>query len=261
MFLAGFLAALGISGAKCAIEDGQMKRESRTIDKDGNVHYMDRLCNDYINGEKVQRVETIDRNGVKLYSTVGVSSHKIYDTNYGRGTQQLLEYSERDKQDAIERGKLAYRQYNPYFEKSVTTEIVTGRTITCLFKNISKSGEDEYRKWYYNPEHQGKYDYNTTLNGDYGIIITKEEYEKLNIICGSHCHIPSDHNVWEDLTSHDRYEAKKKREHDERIREYAQECRARIEERRNRQEREMAKRKYEYLKANTKKMSTIRRSY
>lgn len=40
--------------------------------------------------------------------------------------------SEREKQDAIERGKLAYMQYNPYFGRSVTTEIATGRTITCL---------------------------------------------------------------------------------------------------------------------------------
>lgn len=249
MFLGVFLAALGISGAKCAIENSQMKRNTRTVDKDGNVHYMDRLCNDYINGERVQRVETTDANGVTLYSTVGVSSHKIYDTSYGRGTQQLFEMSERDKRDNIKRGKLAYMQYNPYFGRQVTTEIATGRTITCLFENISKDGKNEYRKWYYNSIRQGKYDYNTTLDGDYGIIITKEEYEKLNIFGASHCHRPSDHRVWEDLTSPDRYKAKEKREHDKRIREYGEECRARIEERRKQQERETAKRRNDYLKS------------
>ena len=94
---------------------------------------MDRLCNDYINGERVKRVETTDRNGVKLYSTVGVNSSRVYNTSYGRGTQQLFEMSERDKQDNIKRGYNVYEQYNPYFGTFVTTEISSGRTITCLF--------------------------------------------------------------------------------------------------------------------------------
>lgn len=148
----GLLAFLGIyagSAAKAAKDNYDMKKTTRTVDKDGNIHYMDRLCNDYINSERVKRVETTDRNGVKLYSTVGVNSSKVYDTSYGRGTQQLFEMSEREKQDAIERGKLAYMQYNPYFGRSVTTEIATGRTITCLFawehgdKPIYKNGTSD----------------------------------------------------------------------------------------------------------------------
>lgn len=253
MFLLGFLAALGISGAKCAIEDSQIKHESRTIDEKGNVHYYDRQLRDYINGERVERIETKDANGVTLFSTVGANSHKIYNTSYGRGTQQLFEMSEQNKQRSIEYGDLAYSQYNPYFERFVTTEIATGRTIICLFENISKDGKDEYRKWYYNSACQGKYDYNTTLKGDYGIIITKEEYKKLNIISGSHRHIPSDHNIWKDLTSPDRYKAKEKREYDKRMREYAQESKIKVEEKKKQQEREMAKRKYEYLKDSTKR--------
>ena len=76
----GLLAFLGIyigSAAKAAYDNYDMKKTTRTVDKDGNVHYMDRLCNDYINGERVKRVETTDRNGVKLYSTVGVNSSEI----------------------------------------------------------------------------------------------------------------------------------------------------------------------------------------
>ena len=249
MFLLGFLAALGISGTKCAIEDSQIKRESRTIDEKGNVHYYDRQLRDYINGERVERIETKDANGVTLYSTVGMNSHKVYETCYGRNEQIQFEMSEQNKQRAIEYGNLAYEQYNPYFERFVTTEIATGRTITCLFKNISKDGKYEYRKWYYNSVYQGKYDYNTTLKDDYGIIITKEEYEKLNSLCSaSHSHIPSDYNVWEDLVSNDRYKVKKKREHDEYMRKYAQESKIKIEEKKKQQERETLKRKYEYLK-------------
>lgn len=49
----------------------------KSVDEKGNVHYVDRLCNEYINGEQVKKVETTDRNGVKLYSTVGVNSSKV----------------------------------------------------------------------------------------------------------------------------------------------------------------------------------------
>lgn len=195
----GLLAFLGMytgSAAKAAYDNYDMKKTTRTVDENGNVHYMDRLCNDYINGERVKRVETTDRNGVKLYSTVGVNSSKVYDTSYGRGTQQLFEMSEHDKQDAIERGKLAYVQYNPYFGRSVTTEIATGRTITCLFEGKDpETKEPFYKKWYFRPECQDKYDWQNTVKGDYGIDITKEEYYKLKTVPSSYTEIPSDQKV------------------------------------------------------------------
>lgn len=195
----GLLAFLGIyagSAAKAAYDNHEMKNYTRTIDKDGNVHYMDRLCNDYINGERVKRVETTDRNGVKLYSTVGVNSSKVYDTSYGRGTQQLFAMSEHDKQENLKYGKNVYSQYNPYFGKTVTTEISSGRTITCLFsgKN-SKTGKEFYRVWYFRPECQGKLDYNTTVDGDMGIEITKEEFNKLNFGALTCTCMPSDYDV------------------------------------------------------------------
>ncbi|MEI3163750.1 MAG: hypothetical protein V8S74_10295 [Lachnospirales bacterium] len=199
-----FLGALGISGALCAKENHEMKRDSRTVDEKGNVHYYDRLCRDYINGERVQRVTTEDSNGVTLYSTVGVNSHKVYDTSYGRGTQQLLEYSEHDKQENIKYGKNAYNQYNPYFGKFVTTEISSGRTITCLFDGTNKkTGKKFYRKWYFRPECQGKLDYNTTVDGDMGIEITKEEYDSLSVVSQKCTCMPSDydvvHKLWGDI--------------------------------------------------------------
>ena len=195
----GLLAFLGIyagSATKAAYDNYDMKKTTRTVDKDGNVHYMDRLCNDYINGERVKRVETTDRNGVKLYSTVGVNSSKVYDTSYGRGTQQLFAMSEHDKQDNIKRGYNVYEQYNPYFGKTVTTEISSGRTITCLFSGKNqKTGKEFYRVWYFRPECQGKLDYNTTVEGDMGIEITKEEFNKLNFGALTCTCMPSDYDV------------------------------------------------------------------
>lgn len=203
----GLLAFLGIyagSAAKAAYDNYDMKKTTRRVDENGNVHYMDRLCNDYINGERVKRVETTDKNGVKLYSTVGVNSSKVYDTSYGRGTQQLFEMSEREKQDNIKRGYNVYRQYNPYFGKIVTTEISSGRTITCLFsgKN-SKTGKEFYRVWYFRPECQGKLDYDTTVEGDMGTEITEEEFNKLNFGCLKCRTMPSDFNVTKKLWGED----------------------------------------------------------
>lgn len=199
-----FLGMIGVSGIKAAYDNYEMKNYTRKVDKDGNVHYMDRLCNDYINGERVKRVETTDKDGVKLYSTVGMNSSKVYDTSYGRGTQQLFAMSEHDKQENLKYGKNVYSQYNPYFGKTVTTEISSGRTITCLFsgKN-SKTGKEFYRVWYFRPECQGKLDYNKTVEGDMGIEITKEEFSKLKfgvLTCKS---IPSDYNVTKKLWGYD----------------------------------------------------------
>lgn len=195
----GLLAFLGIytgSAVKAAKDNYDMKKITRTVDEKGNVHYADRLCNEYINGERVKRVETTDINGVKLYSTVGVNSSRVYDTSYGRGTQQLFAMSEHDKQENLKYGKNVYSQYNPYFGKTVTTEISTGRTITCLFsgKN-SKTGKEFYRVWYFRPECQGKLDYNTTVDGDMGIEITKEEFNKLNFGALTCTCMPSDYDV------------------------------------------------------------------
>ena len=195
----GLLAFLGIyagSAVKAAKDNYDMKKITRTVDEKGNVHYADRLCNEYINGERVKRVETTDINGVKLYSTVGVNSSRVYDTSYGRGTQQLFAMSEHDKQENLKYGKNVYSQYNPYFGKTVTTEISTGRTITCLFsgKN-SKTGKEFYRVWYVRPECQGKLDYNTTVDGDMGIEITKEEFNKLNFGALTCTCMPSDYDV------------------------------------------------------------------
>ena len=195
----GLLAFLGIyagSAVKAAKDNYDMKKITRTVDEKGNVHYADRLCNEYINGERVKRVETTDINGVKLYSTVGVNSSRVYDTSYGRGTQQLFAMSEHDKQENLKYGKNVYSQYNPYFGKTVTTEISTGRTITCLFsgKN-SKTGKEFYRVWYFRPECQGKLDYNTTVDGDMGIEIAKEEFNKLNFGALTCTCMPSDYDV------------------------------------------------------------------
>ena len=196
--LLAFLGIYGVSALNAFADDVSMMKHCRTVDKDGNVHYMDRLCNDYINGERVKKVETKDKNGVKSYSIVGTKSGKVYKTSYDGRTQRMFDISEQNKQMEIERGNLAYLQYNTYFGRHVTTEIATGRTITCLFA-WEHGDKPIYKKWYFRPECQDKFGYRETVKGDYGIDITKEEYYKLQTIGISYSNLPSDQKVLNDL--------------------------------------------------------------
>ena len=195
----GILAFLGIyagSALNALVDDVSMMKHSCTVDKDGNIHYIDRLCNEYINNERVKKVETKDKNGVKTYSIVGTKSGKVYKTSYDGRTQRMFDISEQNKQMEIERGNLAYLQYNTYFGRHVTTEIATGNVITCLYEGKDpETGKMVYKKWYFRPECQDKYDWRNTVKGDYGIDITEEEYEKLKIIGDTSNHLPSDGKV------------------------------------------------------------------
>lgn len=187
-----FLGVVAASGLKAAYDNYDMKKSSSHYDEKGNLHYYDRNLKDYINGERVQRKQMDTRDGVGLYSTVGVNSGKIYNTSYGRGTLQLLELSEEFKKTSIEYGRLSYWQFNPYFGTTVLTEIETGRTITCVgYYYNKKLGKKCYRIWYYNPI-QGKC-YDRTLEGDPGIPITEEEFKRY-FIRPIHT-IPSDHKI------------------------------------------------------------------
>lgn len=190
------LGFLGIAGAKAAYDNYDMKKYTSHYDDKGRLHYLDNESKEYINGEKVVTLNRPDANGVNHICTVGVKSQKIYDESLGRGTMQLLEFSEHDKQQNLKYGKNVYDQYNPYFGKTVTTEISSGRTITCLFngKN-SKTGKEFYRVWYFRPECQGKNDYNKTVDGDMGVEITKEEFDKLNFGALTCTCMPSDYDV------------------------------------------------------------------
>lgn len=189
------LGFFGVAGAKAAYDNYDTKKYTSHYDNKGNLHYMDSHCNDYINGERVMSISKEDTNGINHQYIIGVNSHKVYDDSLGRGTRQLLEMSERNKKCSLQNGGKAYNQFNPYFGQFVTTEISSGRTITCLFKVELKDGRSMYRKWYFRPECQGKLDYRNTIDGDMGIEITKEEAQKLWCPASTYTCLPSDKKV------------------------------------------------------------------
>ena len=52
---------------------------------------------------------------------------------------------------AAKNGKPACLKFNLFFRKRVTTEIATGKVITCICEGYDEDGNREYRKWYFNP--------------------------------------------------------------------------------------------------------------
>lgn len=176
-----FSGVVCISGICCLKDNIEMKNSTRHYDSNGNLVYYDRKCRKYINGEKVHSCTETDQYGHSHGLTVGDVTGTVYEDNYDRCRHPRRWLSEQSKKRAIERGALAYPNFNdPRFDKEVLTELSTGKVITCLYEYTNPTtGKKEYRKWYLTDalyREWGKSAYCHTGKGDYGILITKEEY-------------------------------------------------------------------------------------
>ncbi len=186
--LGGLLAllGLGISGAGAVKDNIEMKNYSRHIDEDGNLVYMDRHCREYYNGERTRDTVIYDELDNPHRCVVGVNSGKVYKDYYGNSEKNWSVYSEGAYKTSMKYGKLAYGKYDPRFGRPVTVEISTGKVITCLYEETcSKTYYKFYLSdWALKNRKQSAYQY--TAPSDLGVEITKEEYDKLNIIGGGH---------------------------------------------------------------------------
>lgn len=195
-----FLGILGVSGMKAAYDNYSMKKSSAHYDEKGNLHYYDRLCRDYINNEKVEEVTRYDSYGNRHCYTVGTQSKKIYNDSFDQTLQRMQKQDEANLEKAKRRGNLAYNKYDPRFHMGVTTEIATGKIITCLSKTWNDIEKRYiYRKFYLKNPCPKRWEYNKTSNGDHGIDITEEEYKKLEIACGTFACLPSDSDVLNEI--------------------------------------------------------------
>lgn len=217
-----FGGAYAVSGVRCAIDNREAMSKPAYYLKDGTPVYHDRLMNTYINGEKTYETSRRDEFGNNHTFTIGCNSKRIYRDSHQEEMDRRNAIAEQDKQNMIKLGKLAYLKYDDRFKRNITTEISTGRQIATLYaleeKNI-------YRKFYIPRDiHKVCYDpsiprdlwwcKNWPLNyyywkpdeDDWGIPITKEEYDGLNIICGSHSKgIVSDKVIYKSGTDEDPY--------------------------------------------------------
>lgn len=199
-----FGGALLGSAIKCGIQNADMMSSPYKYLDDGTPVYLDRKCQEWANGEKI--VPTYDYKNQKLVYA-GQRSGKVYVDPETIKRKKQEEWDEKHKQDAINRGKLAYLKYDPIRKRELTCEISTGKYIakivgTNLFNKqnpgkcwgslgnpkypneiAARPEYKDYRKFYLDPNSSSDLG---TIPGDEGIPITMEEFDKLNIVCGSH---------------------------------------------------------------------------
>ena len=175
-----------VCGIGKAIENKQMKDYSYKIDEKGRPTWIDREGNSYINGEKV--VATYDYKNQKLVYA-GQRTGTVYIDPEQNVRDRLDRQSEERKQKAIADGKLAYMRYDHVRKRQITCEISTGKFIA----EISGDENGNYRKYYLSPNNDYSHSHCKT-EGDTGVPITREEFDKLNIYFGTHTAIDYSRN-------------------------------------------------------------------
>lgn len=181
-----FGGTLLCSAVKCGLENIDMMSKPHHHLDDGTPVYLDRKCQEWANGEKIMPV--YDYKNQKLVYA-GQRSGKVYVDPEEIKRKRMLAWDEEDKQLQISWGKAAYLKYEPRHNRRLTCEISTGKYIAklvgkprCGWKRDGLDYEG-YRKFYLD------LNANSAMNsmpGDQGIPITMEEFDKLNIVCGSH---------------------------------------------------------------------------
>lgn len=225
LLLFGLMA--GGSAIKCGIENAKMMSKPYRYMDDGTPVYLDRLCNEHINGEKVISKYNYQKGCMQ---DVGERSGRVYYDEQDVQRKRFDDWNERNRQDAIKKGQLAYLKYNPIFKKELTCEISTGKFIAKIVGNnlfeeqnpgklwgilenpeypreiAARPEYRNYRKFYLDPNGKSVSD---TIPGDEGIPITVEEFDKLNIVCGTHFAWDSYRDDWGRTPEHKDYNYKK----------------------------------------------------
>lgn len=177
-----FLVVSAIAGISKLRDDTSMYQATHMTRPDGYTEYWDSKGRRYINGELTEVKLKEEPDGMLYSYRVGTRSGRLYDdTSYQNQVKKVESWDEKNKQEHIKNGDLAYMRYNFDKKRNMTCEISTGKFIAKL------TGDEKgvYRKFYYVPT-EFICDYDHVAEGDEGIIITQEEYDKLNIFGGTH---------------------------------------------------------------------------
>lgn len=184
----GLLFGLGIAAiGKIAygISDMQYRSTPTGTTQNGEPYYMGRDAKCYAaNGERMILQTAVDARGNRYNRTVGERTGKVYFDREKTLQDKADKDNEESRKSAIENGYLAYAYRDrtlPFFnQERVTKELSTGKYIARLEYNPYKK---EFRKYYLAPNACFPF---LTVDGDKGILITKEEFEKLNCYGGHH---------------------------------------------------------------------------
>lgn len=172
----------GASAKEAKERKDALSKPSYTAPETGQAIYHDNHLRAYgKNGEKLEPKYTRMPNGELRIQMVGKRSGIIYEDNYARQMQKNIAQDEKNLNTAKKYGDLAYLKYNETYKCSYTTEISSGKIIAAISADdVNKI----YRKFYLKEKPLGRY--TSASNGDFGIPITKFEYDKYNIVGGTH---------------------------------------------------------------------------
>jgi len=145
---------------------------------DGTPVYRDRVGDSYINGEKTYQDWYADENNHSHWVVVGEKTKKVYYDTYDRRCEIDREWDERYIKMAQKYGNTSYLGQHPQFNQRVTTEMSTGKIIAALYGRE----DGTYWKYYLKPGATIPIEYDE----DAGIQITQEEFDKLNLLSGTH---------------------------------------------------------------------------
>lgn len=175
-----FGVLLGGSAINAAIDDVKLMSKPFRYLKDGTPVYMDGKRRKYINNELCKE-DSYWRDGHIYYRTIGTQTKKVYEDTYELLLDRFRADDEMRKEMAIKNGKLSYLKYDPIRKKQITCEISTDKFIARL------EGKEDgtYWKYYLSPDNDYS-ECHMKTEGDKGIQITQEEFDKLDDVCGSH---------------------------------------------------------------------------
>ena len=162
-----------------AVDNHQMKKYSFKYTENGEPMWIDRKCNTYINGERVIPKFVRSRQDL-IY--VGQRSGKVYFDPQEAKIKRMEKISNENMEHAKEKGKLAYDKWYPQCERMLSTEISTGKPLAYV---KAYEARNLYRKFYLKKIPNSIHSMIVTEPGDFGVPISKEEYEKLKYI-GDH---------------------------------------------------------------------------
>ena len=169
---------------------GSMRDASRSADlrsspfkrlDDGTPVYLNLHGGKIIHGENCIEKSYVDDYGHRHTLTIGKNSKKIYEDSHDCFLYDQKVKSVEKWYKANKDGLLAYNKYNDVIGTFIKTEIATDKPIAALYKDTSKG---IFRKFYLKNNSQ----INTialkqifSLPNDYGIPISYDDYNRLNI--------------------------------------------------------------------------------
>lgn len=187
LFGAIWLALQGAASVKNSIEKQEaLSKPSYTSPETGQPVYHDNHMRAYgRNGEKLEPKYTHMPNGELRIQMVGKRSGIVYEDDYARKMQRINTQDEEELKREKEYGYLAYRKYHELYKNWFTTEISTGKIIAALY---AKESEGIYRKFYLKSKPISNY--TQSEKGDFGVPITRWEYEKFEISSKTFSELP-----------------------------------------------------------------------